>query len=481
MISKFFCLFYLFFLTLFTVFQLKAAQIDFLPVGNMKRYGTNIYKSGVNDIRNHRSQDKINALYLKLYTSKKEKKKEKSRYTMIEFVIRMSPYVKDYNAFKGDFMHPFSNLAFGFHENTLTPVNYNGLDLLISYPLYDYPYSLRKGVGVETISKLDTQKRFSFTNECISYQRNSIRYAPVKINILWDEQERLCRFYLNGILQNEIFFGGKRYSPGTFILLWDKEDSKSEKRIFEISKAKIERFQNLPDIRPEVPMINWFNETDFGQAMGLLYSKNNQWEFGFRKMKHLAEKGHALAMFELACCYYRGIGCSKDYQLALKWLEKAAENDVLDAASLWLKSNGLFPLTKKLEKRFVRKKYFDHRNDGKLLFLNKEIVKITNPIVYSQSIVLSLPHATGCQKKKLLIELKKIAESGYPFAMRFYAKNANDESSEWLKKAADAGDPIAIFDLLHSKNIKWEDLSVEKQVYLASRFPLKYAKVTAYQ
>ena len=184
MISKFFCLFYLFFLTLFTVFQLKAAQIDFLPVGNMKRYGTNIYKSGVNDIRNHRSQDKINALYLKLYTSKKEKKKEKSRYTMIEFVIRMSPYVKDYNAFKGDFMHPFSNLAFGFHENTLTPVNYNGLDLLISYPLYDYPYSLRKGVGVETISKLDTQKRFSFNSEYVKSAIRSLKGTDVLLSFL---------------------------------------------------------------------------------------------------------------------------------------------------------------------------------------------------------------------------------------------------------------------------------------------------------
>ena len=101
-------------------------------------------------------------------------------------------------------------------------------------------------------------------------------------------------------------------------------------------------------------------------------------------MRQLAEKGHALAMFELACCYIRGIGCSKNRQLALKWLEKAAENDVLEASSLWLKMNGLFPLTKDLEQRFVRKKYFNHRNDGRLLFLHKDIVKITNPIVYAE-------------------------------------------------------------------------------------------------
>ena len=463
------------------IIPLNAAQIDFLPVGNMKKYGTgvygNIYKAGVNDIRNHRSQDKINALFIKLYKNKKERKKENTRYTIIEFVVQLSPYVKDYDAFKGDFNHPFCNLAFGFHKNILTPTDYNGVDLLISYPLYDYPYSLRKGGGVETIFKLDTQKQFSFTNDYISYQRNSIRYAPVKISILLDEQEGECRFYLNGVLQNEISFGEKQYSPGTFILLWEKENSRKAKRTFEISAAKINRSQTPPDIRTEVPLMNWFNETDFGQAMNLLYSRQNQWETGFRKMRQLAEKGHALAMFELACCYIRGIGCSKNRQLALKWLEKAAENDVLEASSLWLKMNGLFPLTKDLEQRFVREKYFNHRNDGRLLFLHKDIVKITNPIVYAESIVLSLPHTTENQKKKLLLELKKIAESGYPFAMRLYAKNTNKDQAAWLKKAAEAGDPIALFDLLYDKKIQWTDLPIEIQVYLAGKYPLKYAGI----
>ena len=62
-------------------------------------------------------------------------------------------------------------------------------------------------------------------------------------------------------------------------------------------------------------------------------------------MKKVAEQGHAPAIYELARCYYRGIGCSPDTEKTMECLEKASELCITEAASMRLVVAGLLPLT----------------------------------------------------------------------------------------------------------------------------------------
>ena len=47
--------------------------------------------------------------------------------------------------------------------------------------------------------------------------------------------------------------------------------------------------------------------------------------------KKSAQQGYKYAMFMLARCYEKGIGTDRDLRAALRWYEKAAEQDMVFA------------------------------------------------------------------------------------------------------------------------------------------------------
>ena len=51
----------------------------------------------------------------------------------------------------------------------------------------------------------------------------------------------------------------------------------------------------------------------------------------FKKLKPLAEKGHAKSQTNLGILYYNGKGVLKDYKKAVEWLTKAAEQGEVKA------------------------------------------------------------------------------------------------------------------------------------------------------
>ena len=135
-------------------------------------------------------------------------------------------------------------------------------DYFINLALYDMASgeNITLDTAGNTITKIDSQKKFSLTNDYISFQRTSIRYAPVKKNIVLDQKNGIFSFYLNGTLQNEISLNRKQYQPGTFSLMWKSEKSRKGKRIFEISTAKVSKLQTEPIILPAVSVINYFDK-----------------------------------------------------------------------------------------------------------------------------------------------------------------------------------------------------------------------------
>ncbi len=60
-----------------------------------------------------------------------------------------------------------------------------------------------------------------------------------------------------------------------------------------------------------------YNNRDFGSA--------------FKEFRELAKAGGPKAQYRLGQMYYRGEGAPQDYAIALKWLQKAADNNVIDA------------------------------------------------------------------------------------------------------------------------------------------------------
>src|ERR1017187_2256005 len=51
----------------------------------------------------------------------------------------------------------------------------------------------------------------------------------------------------------------------------------------------------------------------------------------FEEFKVLAEGGEAAAQYNLALCYYKGVGVAKDFSEANKWYRKAAEQGLVQA------------------------------------------------------------------------------------------------------------------------------------------------------
>jgi len=480
---------------LFVFLFLWGGDTNWTKTGDVTKIGSgsfgNVYRVVCNNIRKHGGGDALNAISLALHDSRKSYRKEKSRFLSVEYFMRMYPFAADYDLNSTDRETPFLNLGIGLSPSINIPMHYNDLGLLITQGLYGHPWTVRSGRGVENIGMIDQRKKFHFTHFFLSFYKTSICYAPVHMIFQYDRKLDTAEFYLNGVLQNRINLKTLKENKkfGAFSLIWESTNrkGKNEVRIFELSPAQIRLYDEPAEIHPgfiKPPQKNKkYYDCDFEQAVALLYDTKNDWETGFSLLKKVAEQGHAPALYELACCYYRGIGCPPDRKKALQYLEKAAKYGVLEASSMRLSVAGLLPLTPDLDKKYVRGA-FNQRNGSRSLLAGNRIISIkNNNRIYAKSLSETIQRANVQQKKALLRALKDLANSGDSFAMAQYAIVCNNpkEKESYLRNAFAMKEPSAIRTLLLSRKIKWESLDLERQLLFADNYLLDFAKINSRQ
>ena len=468
-------------------YSLTAATGDWRLLGNARVAGSapwgELFKTGVNDVANHDINDKINGLTARIYKSKRAMRNDSNRFLLLEFTIRMSPYIKDYDVFKSDHSAPFSNLCFGFYDSFSIPETYEFLNLLVCRPLYGWNWSVRSGFAVMNISQSDTRKTVVPPNDFITFQRESVQFAPVTVQILFDRTESVMEFYLNGTLQTKLNVPYKRNVFFTdFTLFWDRTVKKNEKRHFELSSLKISSLPAHPVFTPAPPQIagktkkNY--DEDYQEAINLIYGKNNNWEAAFKLLQRLERKNHALAIYELGCCYYRGIGCAPDREKAMQYLKKAASFGITDAAALWYKAAGFLPAFSKQE--YLKENYLNRGNAFRVLNRGtpdgKIIVIEGNQKLYAESLAATKKFCKKGQVELLKNELMKLANKGDAYALYHLATFDESPNTELMKRAARAGCTEAIRNLVPEK-LDLSELPLEYQLKYACKYPLPYIGV----
>jgi len=72
----------------------------------------------------------------------------------------------------------------------------------------------------------------------------------------------------------------------------------------------------------------------YGRAMKLINSGEDLVE-GVKQLNEAAKSNHVFALYQLGICYYRGIGVEPDINEALRWLKRASEYNLPEAAALY--------------------------------------------------------------------------------------------------------------------------------------------------
>ena len=470
---------------------LNASSLEWSPVGNTSVAGDapygKLYKTSFNNIRDHQVTDKIHGVTVRLYKNQKAMKKASRNYLLLAFTARMSPYVKDYDLYSCDNTLPFLKLCFGFHDSFVKPKDYNGLNLIISEPLYRFLWTVRSGNGGKDIWKISPEKGVTVLNTGILFQRESIQFAPVFIQLLYDRKNSVMEFYLNGVFQQSVPVPAnkKRISFTDFTLLWNQNKKSDKRRHFELSPLNVSFSDTKPEIRPAQPGLTLKTgkhyDSDFRQALLLLYGKENDWEAGFQLLQKLERKDHAPAIFELGCCYLRGIGCKPDREKALKYLKKAASCGVIEAADLWKMTVGLDPLTPELQREFVKENYLMISNKYSLLEDLEGWIRIGgNQKMYAETLSRFLQHShyqSKAKKEPVQNELRKLADSGDYYARYCYAKILESaEQKKQMERSAKGGCVEAIPAFLNEKK-DLNTLDFESQLEYACRYPLHFAGI----
>ena len=509
---KYFCLW----LFLFSVFSVHAETMEWRPTGKVSVTGKSsfgaVYRAECNNIMNHAPGDSLNALSVVLYKNKKERRKLKQRFISLDFFIRLSPYTQNYTSDYFDKSTPFYHLNIGLSQQFRPPENYAALFLLFNSIFDDIYYNILGNNGIMNI--LTSSKIFTSVPDELLIQKGSVRYAPYQVKVQLDQQEHIMTLYINGRLQGTFPMGrlqGGRNSVNAISLVWDIPHVKFRKmpvREFEISAPEV-TFHEEPD-SPQLAAANPprihenHYDSSYEQARMLLYSPENNWEKAFEILQKLVERGHAPAMYELALCYYRGLGCSRDREKALHYSKLAAENGMRSAFDLrCMLLDLLFYST---TKEFI--KYTKGWNVGSAapFFLidrclirgckrkNHEgqtgkIFKIkNNKKAYAFSLYLDAQnHATSEEQVVLAQELRRLAQDGFVPAMGLYANLASrrdhklyaEDYLDFMKKAFLQKEVNAVRYFVQVKryNVDWNSMDLETRFVYANDKLLQFGGI----
>ena len=209
----------------------------------------------------------------------------------------------------------------------------------------------------------------------------------------------------------------------------------------------------------------WGSNPDFeyARAMKQLYSRQEQdWENGFRELRKLANKDHALALFQTGCAYWRGIGCEVDLEKAESCFKDAADLEVPGALVMrkallrkkylktgkneWINPSGNAV-------RILKKERIEERVDSYEPPLLPDEIRITgNPKVEFLALLPKL-YRKNCDGQVLRILEDLCAENFTPaFYLRANGPGVSpDQIQKLYEKGAALGDPFCTLELIRIK------------------------------
>ena len=454
-------------------FCAAAEQSRWLISGNVAERGKasfgRLYKAAANESSYSRyaGKDRLNALTVPLYKNASRAKKDPLRFAAVSFYLRFSPFTRDYDAHLADSKAPFRKLNFGFSFAAKKADTYNDLAFFVTGSLHqsDYfvfggsgcremkisPYILLEKAGGNSVSGQVSRRHV--LNPYVTFSGISSQYAPVLVQIVHDRQRETLAIYLNGVRQNRIPLAG--VNPGnrkiaSVSLFWAKtnKDRKSETYMFELSPPSVYFGNAEPVTAPKTPTPPRINaehhDSFFENTLALLYGPQNDWEQGVSRLKKLASRKHAPAIFELACCRLRGIGGPPDRKAAARHAEEAAKLGVSKGTALWALA---------ATAPWYRKRSKDHLNwfnEAGPLLEYERVIKLENvPKFYAAALRRTIDRTKRDTPRNgiILAELKKLADTGLPCALYYCGLECGDQQEQLrlMKAAARAGSPDAVY------------------------------------
>ena len=446
-----------------------------------ERHGASMKIQWKNPSLNRRkSDDGFHTLNLVLYDNNREQEERKERYLVVEFSIRAFPVQKQ--------------------KKKLERIQHNGLASLLLLASGNY----------ESITSLGAV-RFVFPNI------KGITYDPRSTNLRLDPEQlyKKEKKYVTNSLHNfstnsrcfpmysltpcRIIMERKtphlvavNYSGLKKIVIPDSEWDFSRRPIAALALATVSseavleittptvRFMEEAELKALPPLTmqpypyelyrndrksirRWGSNPDFeyAQAMNLLYGNDQDWKKGIKEMRLLANKDHALALFQAGCAYYRGIGCEID-------LNKA-ESYFKDAMNL------LVPGALTMRKAAVYRKYlmtgkneWNSSGNAVRLLKTEKIEEMEDP--YLPPAILYGIRITGNPKVEFYALLKKLPNKyfGQDFLQALdslcrqdftpaiylrasYKGNSPAETQKLYEKGAALGDPFCSLETIRMK------------------------------
>ena len=204
---------------------------------------------------------------------------------------------------------------------------------------------------------------------------------------------------------------------------------------------------------------------DYAEAMNKLYGKDQNWDKGLKEMRLLANKDHALALFQAGCAYYRGIGCEIDLNRAESYFKDAMDLEVPGALTMRKAIlHKRFLQTGKNELnnstgstiRILKKEKIEDMDDpyyppGKLNSLSYTISG--NPKVEFHTLLKRLSYRKVFERQALQV-LDALCKQEFTPAIYLratYSRNTQKEAQTLFQQGAALGDPFCSLENIRMK------------------------------
>ena len=279
-----------------------------------------VYELGVhkhNDVNTPKAR--INSIQWTLWDKKNRSKALTARFVVIDFTVRYFPALSKSR-----------NVRFGLF---MTQSSTNGIR----------KFEDLNGFGAITGGRLFPEKKSIFNRTAYTPA-----YEPVAVRLIWelDKKKGVVSTNINGT--KEILLCNTPKLPKSFglMLVENRISGKNPRNILEVSKPLIRFYQKESELCSLAPVKISFYPYDEYLANNAFIDKNKKYSriknpdalyviakkmlmegenlpLAVEILEKAAKKEHIFAQYELAVCFYRGIGVQQNPKKAEKWLKKA--------------------------------------------------------------------------------------------------------------------------------------------------------------
>ena len=292
--------------------------------GNVKKLfstplGT-VYKLGINNQRYvNKPKAWINSIQWILWDKQNRRKALKSRFVVIDFIVRYFPALSNSN-----------NAKFRLFITQSSTDNIRKFEDL-------------NGFGTITGARLFPLKKIIFNRTAYTPD-----YEPVAVRLIWElnKSRGVVSVNINGT--KKISLCNTPTLPKSFglMVVENKISGKNPRNILEVSNPSIRFFENKSELSSLssvkisfYPYDKYFSNNVFiDRSKKYTKIKNPDALYAMAKkmltvgenlplaikiLERAAKKEHIFAMYELSVCFHRGIGVQQNPKKAAKWLKKA--------------------------------------------------------------------------------------------------------------------------------------------------------------